>query len=309
MSQQPAGDAGSAQDFREALGQLADGMNRGPDQAPRTGQQGRAEDHPSVAALTQALGADVVLRHEVQSGDEHVVFIEPARVREVLGWLKDKEGYDLLLDVTAVDYGGNRPLQVVYQLWSIPNKRALRVKAELPLDRLEIESVVPLWNSANWLEREVYDLFGIDFAGHPDLRRILMPENYAEGHPLRKDFPLRGRFSRAEQTRRALEMDVEDFYIPEELAVYAQDGSASEREARGEEPAHRRAFPTRQDAVSGGAVDSSADWPMRPEGSPGVPHSGTQVETTQEQKEEMLGIQRTGMKDAPHGHSRPEGDR
>jgi NADH-quinone oxidoreductase subunit C len=258
--------------FREALGQLADGMNSGPEQAPRSGREGTADEHPSVGALRGALGGNVVLRHEVQAGDEHVVFIEPARAREVLGWLKESEGYDLLLDVTAVDFGGNRPLQVVYQLWSIPNKRALRVKAELPLGALEIDSVVPLWNSANWLEREVYDLFGIDFSGHPDLRRILMPENYAEGHPLRKDFPLRGRFSRAEQTRRALEMDVEDFYIPEELAVYSDAGSPSEQDQRGYH--HKRAFQTAAEGAEPGAIDSAADWPMRPEGSPGVPHSG-----------------------------------
>ena len=72
------------------------------------------------------------------------------------------------------------------------HKRALRVKCELELDHLTIESVVRLWKTANWLEREVYDLFGVDFEGHPDLRRILMPQNYEEGYPLRKDFPLRG---------------------------------------------------------------------------------------------------------------------
>jgi NADH:ubiquinone oxidoreductase subunit C len=108
---------------------------------------------------------------------------------------------------------------VVYQLWSIERKLNLRVKCELPLDALEIDTVYFLWRAADWLEREVYDMFGILFRGHPDLRRILMPYNYAEGHPLRKDFPLRGRFSRAEQTRRALSMKTEDHYSPQELEI------------------------------------------------------------------------------------------
>ena len=270
---QTTGNGGA--DFRSALDQLSEGMDRGPQQAPRAGREGKADEHPSVAALLDAFGRNAILRHEVHAGDEHVVFIDPARVRELLGWLKTDGGYDLLLDVTAVDWGGNRPLQVVYQLVSIPDRRTLRVKAELPLDALEIDSVVPLWNSANWLEREVYDLFGIHFSGHPDLRRIMMPENYAEGHPLRKDFPLRGRFSRAEQTRRALEMEVEDFYIPEELAVYSDEGSPAEQAARHHLPP---AFATREDAAEPGAIDSAADWPMRPEGAPGVPSSGSSAE-------------------------------
>jgi NADH/F420H2 dehydrogenase subunit C len=176
--------------------------------------------HPSVEALRQRFRAGF-RRHEVSAGDQHVVFIDPARNLELLGWLKNDpaQHYDFLADVTAVDYGGDRPLHVVYQLWSMPHRRALRVKCELPVTSLEIHSVVPLWQTANWLEREVYDLFGIEFIGHPDLRRILMPSNYAEGHPLRKDFPLRGRFSRAEQTRRALSQDPKDHYIPLELEL------------------------------------------------------------------------------------------
>ncbi|HEY8484396.1 MAG TPA: NADH-quinone oxidoreductase subunit C [Longimicrobiales bacterium] len=186
--------------------------------------------HPSVDALRERFGS-AILHHEVQAGDEHVVFIVPERNVEILGWLKDEptQAYDFLKDLTAVDYGGGRPLQVVYQLWSMAHRRELRVKAELPLDALEIDSVVGLWAAADWLEREVYDMFGIRFRGHPDLRRILMPDNYEEGHPLRKDFPLRGRFSRAEQTRRALAVSVEDVYIPQELEIVAigsrQDGT------------------------------------------------------------------------------------
>ncbi len=185
-----------------------------------TGVSANPADHPTVAALMERYG-DAVLHHEVVSGDQHVVHVDPERNTEILGWLRDapEHRYDLLADVTAVDFGGGGPLQVVYQLWSIPHRRGLRVKCLLDLDALEIDSVAPLWHSADWLEREVYDLFGITFRGHPDLRRILMPHDYAEGHPLRKDFPLRGRFSRAEQTRRALNQDVERFYIPEERAV------------------------------------------------------------------------------------------
>ena len=99
-------------------------------------------------------------------------------------------------------------------------KADLRVKVELdPSGELTVDSVTPLWAGANWLEREVYDMFGIVFAGHPDLRRILMWETYAEGYPLRKDFPLRGRFSRAEQVRQALNANPEAHYSIEELSI------------------------------------------------------------------------------------------
>ena len=191
--------------------------------------------NPSVTALgDQFPGA--VFRNEICAGDEDVVYVDPERITEILGWLHDDpdQHYDHLADVTAVDYGGGRPLQVVYQLWSIPHRAALRVKCELPLDALDIESVTGIWVGADWLEREVYDLFGISFAGHPDLRRILMPENYAEGHPLRKDFPLRGRFSRAEQTRRALTQDLEDYYVPGEIGERVPQVAEAAGDAAGE---------------------------------------------------------------------------
>lgn len=202
-----------------------DAVEEGPDVSDAGGSSGfgagtLAPEHPSVKALRDRFG-DAVLRHEMGSRGQHVVFVEAARSLEILGWLRDDPDhhYQFLSDVTAVDYGGGRPLQVVYQLFSMTHHRSLRVKCELPVTALEIDSVEPLWKTANWLEREVYDLFGIRFLGHPDLRRILMPENYAEGHPLRKDFPLRGRFSRAEQTRRALAQEVENFYIPLEMDI------------------------------------------------------------------------------------------
>ena len=183
-------------------------------------QAGDLPPHPSVDALRERFG-DAVLRHELVSGDEHIVYVLPDRSLEILQFLRDEPGhrYDFLQDLTAVDYGGGRMIQVVYQLWSVENKLNLRVKAELPLDGLEIQSVYHLWRAADWLEREVYDMFGVVFQGHPDLRRILMPYNYAEGHPLRKDFPLRGRFTRAEQTRRSLSLRTEDHYSPAELEI------------------------------------------------------------------------------------------
>ena len=195
--------------------------------------------NPSVTALREQF-PDAIFRNQVCAGDEDVVYVDPKRITEILGWLHDEadQHYDHLADVTAVDYGGGKPLEVVYQLWSIPHRAALRVKCELPLNGLEVDSVTGIWVGANWLEREVYDLFGIRFTGHPDLRRILMPENYAEGHPLRKDFPLRGRFSRAEQTRRALTQNPEDYYVPGEIAERVPQtvdggGSGGQTEADG----------------------------------------------------------------------------
>ncbi len=211
-------------------GSAFDAVERGPDPSEGASETPHGADddgleHPSVVGLRERFG-DAVLRSEIQSADQHVVFVDPLRNVELLAWLRDdsEQRYDLLVDVTAVDYGGGRPLQVVYQLWSIPHRRALRIKCELELEALSIQSVTGLWNSANWLEREVYDLFGIDFAGHPDLRRIMMPENYEEGHPLRKDFPLTGRFSRAEQTRRALSQDYRDQYTAEEIEMGGEPG-------------------------------------------------------------------------------------
>lgn len=181
---------------------------------------GDPSEHASVAALLERYG-DAILKHRLNAGDQWVVWVDPERSHEILSWLKEDPDhqYDMMSDVTGVDYGGGRPVEVVYQMYSTVHGRALRVRCPLPLDALEIDTVCDLWQAANWLEREVYDLFGVTFRNHPDLRRILMPSNYAEGHPLRKDFPLRGRFSRAEQTRRALDQDVERYYLPEDIAL------------------------------------------------------------------------------------------
>ena len=180
-----------------------------------------AAPSPSVAPLRAQFGTDIV-RHAVSCGDT-IVYVRRERAHDVLAWLRDTPGqqFDYLTDVTAVEYRDpERALEVVWQLRSLPRKADLRVKAELDQrGPLEVRSVWDLWRGADWLEREVYDMFGIGFAGHPDLRRILMWETYAEGYPLRKDFPLRGHFSRAEQTRQALAANPEAHYSMEELSI------------------------------------------------------------------------------------------
>ncbi len=187
------------------------------------------DEHPSVAALREAFG-EAVERTRYDAVRTPVAVVDPDRAHEILRFLRDDEeqSYELLLDVMGVDLGGGRPLQVWYQLWSLTHGRMLRVVVELPMDDLSVRSVTPLWESADWLEREVYDMYGVTFRGHPDLRRILMPENYEEGFPLRKDFPLRGRFSRSEQTRRSLSRGLEDVYAREELEAAGRLGGAGE---------------------------------------------------------------------------------
>lgn len=100
--------------------------------------------------------------------------------------------YDFLADVTCVDWYPNEPrFEVVYHLLSIPNKKRVRLKVQLSGDDSSVDSLTPIWPSANYFEREVFDLFGIRFNEHPNQVRILMPENW-DGHPLRKDYPVEG---------------------------------------------------------------------------------------------------------------------
>lgn len=178
--------------------------------------------NPSVDALRARFGA-AIGRHEIVWG-ETTVYVARDQVAAVCAWLQadPAQRYEYLSDVTAVEYRDPvRPIEVVWHLRSIAYRRFLRLKVELPKDgsALEVPSVWGVWKGADWLERECFDMFGIRFVGHPDLRRILLWEQYAEGHPLRKDFPLRGRFSRAEQLRNALAADPEARYSMEELSI------------------------------------------------------------------------------------------
>lgn len=168
------------------------------------------------------------LRTAVARDGETVVYVARERLLEAMRWLKDTPGqqFNYLVDVTAVEYRDReRPLEVVYFLRSLERRADIRIKVELnPAEELVVDSVYSLWRGADWLEREVFDMFGITFRGHPDLRRILMWETYAEGYPLRKSFPLRGRFSRAEQVRQALNANPEAHYSMEELSIAEAGG-------------------------------------------------------------------------------------
>jgi NADH-quinone oxidoreductase subunit C len=149
-----------------------------------------AENNRAVIKLKEKFAASIIDVREFRG--EVTVTVGKQDIVAICRFLRDSLQYNLLTDVTAVDYLGQDPrFMVVYNLYSIPNKDRLRVKAPVTEQDCVIDTVSTLWNSANWLERETYDLFGINFVGHPDLRRILMTDDWV-GHPLRKDYPLQG---------------------------------------------------------------------------------------------------------------------
>jgi NADH-quinone oxidoreductase subunit C len=177
--------------------------------------------HPeTIDALTQAFAEDALAASQFR--DETRVVVPCGALTRVLQWLK-AHGFDLMVDITCVDYLNYRDAEhrfgLVYLLANTATSERINLRVFVDEPHLTVPSAVPLWEGANWLEREVYDMFGIAFVGHPDLRRILMWETYAEGYPLRKDFPLRGHFSRSEQTRQALAATPEAHYSLEELSI------------------------------------------------------------------------------------------
>jgi NADH-quinone oxidoreductase subunit C len=198
-----------------ALGQASASVT--PRNIPHRG----GEANPSAVRIKSRF-PEAFLRSEVVWGDT-AVYLRPEALLDVVRYLHDDqlEQYDYLVDVTAVEYRDpERPIEVVWHLRSLPYRRFLRLKVELLKGaELRVPSVWSVYRGADWLERECYDMFGIVFEGHPDLRRILMWEQYQEGHPLRKDFPLRGRFSRSEQLRQALAATPEAHYTLAELSI------------------------------------------------------------------------------------------
>ncbi|HEX7940246.1 MAG TPA: NADH-quinone oxidoreductase subunit C [Gemmatimonadaceae bacterium] len=207
--------------FLPVIAGHAEGSEVAPPSTPRNVPYRDGVANPSVDALRAQFG-DAVQRVDVV-WNETTVFVDRARVGEIVQWLHDdpSQRYDYLVDVTAVEYRDmDRPIEVVWHLRSLPYRRFLRLKALLFKGQpLVVPSVWSIYKGADWMERECYDMFGIRFEGHPDLRRILMWEQYKEGFPLRKDFPLRGRFSRSEQLRQILALNPETKYSMEELSV------------------------------------------------------------------------------------------
>ena len=136
-------------------------------------------NHPAILETLEAFG-------------ETTVIADPARIVDLCGYLKDSEKYIRLSTVTAVDRHPADPrFEVVYHLHSLDQNQRLRVKCRVGGENPEIDSVTVVWRSANWYEREVYDMFGLTFRNHPNQVRILMPVDW-EGHPLRKDYPVHG---------------------------------------------------------------------------------------------------------------------
>lgn len=135
--------------------------------------------HPAILETVEALG-------------ETTLIADPAKIVDLCRYLKDTEKYIRLSAVTAVDWHPANPrFEVVYHLHSLEPFRRLRVKCKVGGEKPEIESVYSVWRSADWYEREIWDMFGIHFTNHPNLQRILMPTDW-EGHPLRKDYPVHG---------------------------------------------------------------------------------------------------------------------
>jgi len=150
------------------------------------------KDHPSIAKLlswnpTAVEGAKF-------DREELSIYVERSALREACVLLRDDPNcpFNFLSDVTCVDWYPTQPrFEVIYHLFSISRKERIRLKVRLNGEAPAVESVTSVWPAANYFEREVFDLFGVRFTGHPYLRRLLMPEEW-EGHPLRKDYPVEG---------------------------------------------------------------------------------------------------------------------
>lgn len=143
-----------------------------------------------VTRLLEAFGAKILKTVEFRG--EQTLYVEPAALHDVLAKCRNELGYEMVLDISSIDHFGDDPrFEIVYEIATLDDSRHLRIKAAVAEDE-KVPSVTDLWAGADWHEREVWDMMGIPFSGHPNLKRILMWEGYPF-FPLRKDFPLAGR--------------------------------------------------------------------------------------------------------------------
>ncbi len=200
--------------------------------------------HPLLETLKTKFPEAVLSVHEDQARGDLSVRVAASRILEVARFLHDdpSAAFDHITDVCSADYPEDpERFEVIYHFLSLPHGRRIKVKARVLEDDPALDSVTSIWQGANFMEREVYDLMGIRFKGHPDLRRILMPEDYDEGYPLRKDFPTEGRGwrSRFEFIPRLDEPPVEEvrgeFTEAQKRPFLAEEGAAAPSSHRTEE--------------------------------------------------------------------------
>lgn len=173
-------------------------MQQRREAAAQAAQRRGERERRLAERLAEWLGGDL-LSHE-RFRDQHALTVKLSRVHEALRFCKEQLGFEVLTDLTAVDtlkLEGRHPERfwVVWTLTNMEQEARLRLKAYVNEDDPVVPTASDLWASADWAEREVYDMFGLEFSGHKNLIRILMPAEYS-GHPLRKDYPLRGRGER-----------------------------------------------------------------------------------------------------------------
>jgi NADH-quinone oxidoreductase subunit C len=194
-------------------------------------------DAPAIFARLQSLVGDAVSAFTTEGTRDPYCRVAADRWHDVAKLLHDDAElrFDFLQNVTAVDWPKKAQLEVVYHLYSYPLRHAFTVKADLPRAEPVIPSVADIWATADWNEREQYDLMGVGFSGHPDLRRVMLPDDWV-GHPLRKDYKEQAKY-RDMATSRPSPLEllvVYDKATPEQKQAAMHGGATDEDEAEGE---------------------------------------------------------------------------
>lgn len=198
-------------------------------------EQGQVSSADQLKESLVAVCGDAVSESVVERGDL-VVTVKPELVATVLKKCKEAPqlAFEMLIDITAVDWLDSREFrfEVVYQLLSVSKRHRITVKVPVSEDSPEVASATPLWNGASFLEREVWDMFGIRFVGHPDLRRILMYDEFV-GHPLRKDYPVQGKQPRIQLRYPEVENTARRMLRADLVTIRSKKGGQESEDQRG----------------------------------------------------------------------------